>query len=161
MQHHRRPLDAIVGLEDCNYLHITHCKSNYITHDSATKVVCLITYYFRYSVVNANKDSFKQLRILLLLYGLLWMYYKSWIPDRKWRPFSPIRITLMAQTAKWFLASDLLPGVFGPLNMHSSVSPAGEFPLSHRFLNCFFSSRKVLQIYNLHGLNIHNRKSHN
>ena len=36
------------------------------------------------------------------------MYFKSWIPNQKWRPFSPIRIAQLAHTPKKILASGQL-----------------------------------------------------
>lgn len=53
------------------------------------------------------------------------MYYKSRIPDRKWRQFSPVRTDRLAHAPKKFLASEFASALCGPLNMRSSVSPTG------------------------------------
>ncbi len=88
----------------------------------------------------------------------------------RWPPIQIMRIVHPAHHRKSFLASWFTSWLCGPLNMRSWVPPTGPAPkflLSPYTLHCgdttdfksaFLSSRKVLQIQNLHGLKIHYRK---
>ena len=61
------------------------------------------------------------------------MYYKSWILDQKWRPFSSIGTGQLVYTPR------VVSMWCGQLNMHSSVTPSGptyKFLLGPQTLHC-------------------------
>ena len=96
-----------------------------------------------------------------------WMYYNCWIPGRKWHLFSLIRIACLALAPKKVSSFQVCYTVL-PTHWICRCFPNWQIPVQqidftlwwrHRFhlswLECFTN---VLQIWNLDGSQIRNRK---